>query len=826
MDTEKKSITKNNHYMKKAIFFILLALILSFSSCQQKAQDSQPVGQMATSSARDTVSVVQLFKSKNADTMYVDLKVLDPKGSKVVFNNTLDNSNFTVIEKGPDNLEPKLISVKDIRDQRVLSDKLSMLFLIDRSGSINQDDLWKQQELILNILKTNTKSKVYLSFMDNMVTPSKLATEGDFSIDFDEEFKVRERTQKYLYKAVMAKMEELSNSPAIHYPEVSHNSDFEDSTQKILFVLTDGKVIDEEGDFIGDDFSVWKKELLVWEKDMEESKKPYIPINCIFMGDSKEMDENSELEMEAFCSTTPSNNARIDLKGKFYKVFSADELQKTLNSSLDSIAADYRLVLLNPKGKRYDGTERVLTITVQDNQHKPAAGELRYSFGSKSVQIKVASEDDGQSKWSIILVGLGYGLVITTLIYLFLQYLLPWIQYKVFCKRYVVKYNGNKSGSSVEQQLCYHCKEPFQNGDIIVTKCEHVVHWECWKENRNRCPEYGAHSCRKGIHYYNQDKLSDPRNAPYFLMWLVYGLLAGLVSWVFMRIFYSETLFSSLINGLLRLLRPTDDMLGVSSMAFVPKIQSMLLCGILLGFFITLFFSYLIEFRKKDFKVWGQMLLRSLIGGVLGFVAFLLGAVVIILMNKPTNCFYTDWIPWALFAVGMAFMLSYNTDIKLQNALIGGLISVLVSFVVLFLGTFAKDILSMFSYMIYAAGLGIAIAVVHHISEKYFLRVSGPVQERDIAIYKWMSVSGGFNHVTIGKSIDCILEMNWDDAPNIAGKQVEIYLENDRPYCKALEDGTFLSNGQMLQKNQVILLTPGTEFTIGNSLFTYIEKDK
>jgi len=35
-----------------------------------------------------------------------------------------------------------------------------------------------------------------------------------------------------------------------------------------------------------------------------------------------------------------------------------------------------------------------------------------------------------------------------------------------------------------------------------------------------------------------------------------------------------------------------------------------------------------------------------------------------------------------------------------------------------------------------------------------------------------------------------------------------------------------LANGQMLQKNQTILLHHGTEFTIGNSLFTYIEKDK
>lgn len=813
--------------MKQALVFILSALILTFSSCQKKASETLPKSHNTPSSTRDTVSVVRLSKSPKADTLYVDLKVLDPEGKKEFYK--LDKNKVTVWEDGTNNpnIVPKVNSVIDIRDKRIISDQLSMLFLIDRSGSIAQEDLTKQYSLISDILNSDTKAKVYLSFMDNTVTPSRLATKDNLKYDFDEEFIVKEGTQKYLYKAVIAKMEELSGAPATYYPEISY-TDFGDSAQKILFVLTDGKVRNEDRSPIGgDEYYFWKEDILALSKRMEDSEEPYIPMCCIFMGDPEDSEnESGELVMEALCATTPPNNARVDLKGKFFKVFSANELQNTIEGSLDSIAADYRLVLVNPSGKIYDGTERVLTITVQDDQHDPAVGQLPYAFGNKQVQIRVPSKEGGQSNWSIILLGLCYGLVFTALIYIVLQYLLPWILYKVFCKRYVVKYTGNKDGSSVEQQLCYHCKEPFVKGDIIVTKCEHVVHWECWKENRNRCPEYGAHSCRKGIHYYNQDKLSDSRNAPYFLMWLVYGLLAGLVSWLFMRLLYSETLFSSLINGMLRLLRPTDEMLGVSSMAFVPKIQSMLLCGILLGFFITLFFSYLIEFRKKDFKVWAQMLLRSIIGGVLGFVTFLLGAVVIILLNKPANCFYTDWIPWALFAIGMAFVLSYNTDIKLQNALIGGLISVLVSFVVLFLGTFAKDILSMFSYMIYAAGLGIAIAVVHHISEKYFLRVSGSVQERDIAIYKWMSVSGGFNHVTIGKSIDCILEMNWDDAPNIADKQVEIYLENDRPYCKALEDGTLLSNGQMLQQNQVILLSPGTEFTIGNSLFTYIEKDK
>ena len=810
--------------MKKFTLFIVSAFLLALSACQRNAPQEQAASPAGTGSSSDTVSVVQLSKSAKADTLYVDFKILDPEGKKL-FVNQLEKGNVTVAESGSgeQDMTPKVDSVIDIRQKKVISDQISMLFLVDRSGSISQEALQKQFDQIAHIMDVLPNTKVYLSFMDSTVTPSLLATKDNLKFKFYEEFTVREGTQKYLYKAIMAKMEELSGMRGSHYAEVPHNPDLMDSTQKILFVFTDGKVMNSDGTFIGDDFFVWKGEILDFADRQARSETPYIPIHCIYMGNPAETGSIKD-EMEALCATTPSKDARNALKGKFHTLFSVEELQETLMGAIDSIAADYRLVLVNPGGKVYDGSQHLLTISIQDYQKTSALGELRYSFGSQHVPIIVPSETHHTSNANTIFIGLCYGLFFTLLIYLILQYLLPWIQYKIFCKKYVVKYKG--STSSVEQQHCYHCKEPFQNGDDIVVKCEHVVHWECWKENRNRCPEYGVHNCTKGIHYYNQEQLSDSRNAPYFLMWLIYGLLAGLVSWLFMRLFYSETLFSSLINSMVQMIHPADMLQGASSIAFVSKIQSMLLCGLLLGFFITLFFSYLIEFRKKDFKIWGQILLRSIVGAALGFVAFLIGAVIIILLNKDTNCFYTDWIPWALFAIGIAFVLSFKTDIKLKNALIGGLISVLVSFVVLFLATFAKDILSMFSYMIYAAGFGIAVAVVHHVSEKYFLRVSGPVKERDIAIYKWMSVSGGFNRVTIGKSIDCILEMNWDDADNIADKQVEIYLENERPYCKALADGTLLANGQMLHKNQSILLTHGTEFTIGNSLFTYIEKDK
>lgn len=805
--------------MKKFVYLFYVTLACMVFSCQNNTKTTD-VSDNIKGNTRDTICKVNFEKSETADRLYLDIKTLDPDGKKV-FLGALQPSDFIVTEKGnnPPEMAPKVDSVIDIRDKKCISDKISMLFLVDRGGSISQEVLTGQYNVINNLLEVLPKTKMYLAFMDDELTESMPITRENFA-QYKDEFKVRAGRETYLYKAILAKMDEMAGRNTDYYPEVTQNVDLQDTTwQKMLFVFTDGKVKNEDNYIGGNvEFNNWKGEIIDRSMMMIDQEYPYIPIHCIYIGSSDAVGD-IQLEMEALCATTAGRDA---ISGEFHQLFSAQQLQDTLMGTINSMAADYRLVLKNPMGKVYDGSEQLLTIQLKQNGNAIAMGELRYVFGNQHVPIVVASSAQPSSNWGVILKGIVYGLIFVLLAYLILQFLLPWIQYKIFCKKYIIKYKSNRNSSDVEAQQCYHCKEKFQDGDEIVVKCEHVVHLECWKENRNRCPEYGIHNCTKGIHYYNQQKLSDSRNAPYFLMWMVYGLLAGLVSWVFMRVCYSESLFSGMIGGLTKLLSASSD----NAINFLPKMQAMLLCGLLLGFFITFFFTCQIEFRKKNRKVWGLILLRSLVGSALGFVAFLLGGCILILLGKDTNCIYTDWIPWALFAVVIAFTLAFKTDINLKSALIGGLISVFISFIVLFAASFAKEILSMFSYMIYAAGFGIAIAVVHHVSEKYFLRVSGPIKERDIAIYKWMSVSGGFNRVTIGKSIDCILEMNWDDADNISDKQVEIYLENDRPYCKALTDGTRLANGQMLSANQVILLTHGSEFTIGNSTFTYIEKDK
>ncbi len=254
----------------------------------------------------------------------------------------------------------------------------------------------------------------------------------------------------------------------------------------------------------------------------------------------------------------------------------------------------------------------------------------------------------------------------------------------------------------------------------------------------------------------------------------------------------------------------------------MTKTSQWLQAGISLGFFIVLAFSYVLEFRKVDSKVLGNLLLRALVGAIAGFVAFLLGGIIVILCGIENTCWWIDWIPWLLFALAVSVVLWYKSEIKLKSALTGGAISVLFSFIVMFVLT--GTVTSLFSYMLFAAGLGGAIAVVHYASEKYFLRIDGCVKERDIAIYKWMSVTGGFNKVSIGKSPQCVLQMNWDTSEGICDRVVELYLENDRPYCKVLDNGV-TQQGRTMPRGTTLLLTHGSEFTIGKTRFTYIEKD-
>ena len=764
------------------------------------------------------VRINSIKKTSRADTLYVDFKLMQD-GKKTfrqdIFKKDAD-SIFEMFEVGSqEKWQPKIDTLINLRNQKnkSLSDNLSILFLLDHGGSMPDkliETIWLQMPNILNSLPETDK---YIAIMENgSVSKTEKLDTGLWNNQHKDSYSSgRQSGETNLYKSVLSKLQELSGEQQTYYDSTSSNIFKDKNGDYMIFVFTNGHINKD------DEYYELREDYFERENRVKRGETKNIPVHIFYLGDKNDLDEDTESNLKALRSIVGDD---FDQNGKFYDNISSDTLTQVVMGTLDSLAADYRLILLNPEGKMYDGTPLSLQLYIKDNNgNRWASGEKTYAFGSPQLPIRVSKKD--VSIWTIILIGLLLGLSLIGITYVIMQFLIPAIRYKHFLKKYVVPYSAAKSG--FVEQKCYYCKEQFVDGDIVVTKCEHVVHKECWDENHNRCPEYGRHKCKTGIHYYNQNKKTDPKNATHFLPWILAGFVAGLLSWLCFRLLNTLNCFGTMMNYIASSLYPFNGEIDESILARAAvKTSQWLQAGISLGFFIVLAFSYVLEFRKIDGKVLGHLLLRALIGAIAGFVAFLLGGLIIIACGIENTCWYIDWIPWLLFALAVSVVLWYKTEIKLKSALTGGAISVLFSFIVMFV--FTGTVTSMFSYMLYAAGLGVAIAVVHYASEKYFLRIDGCIKERDIAIYKWMSVTGGFNKVSIGKSPHCVLQMNWDPTEDICDRVVELYLENDRPYCKVLDNGA-TQQGRTLPKGTTLLLTHGSEFSIGKTRFTYIEKD-
>ena len=79
--------------------------------------------------------------------------------------------------------------------------------------------------------------------------------------------------------------------------------------------------------------------------------------------------------------------------------------------------------------------------------------------------------------------------------------------------------------------------------------------------------------------------------------------------------------------------------------------------------------------------------------------------------------------------------------------------------------------------------------------------------------------------VTIGKSVDCTLQLSWDIQGDVAPVQAEIHKRKRIFYLIPLEPGVFL-RGRPAKPGKKYLLFHGRTFTIGQTTFTYIEKDR
>ena len=130
------------------------------------------------------------------------------------------------------------------------------------------------------------------------------------------------------------------------------------------------------------------------------------------------------------------------------------------------------------------------------------------------------------------------------------------------------------------------------------------------------------------------------------------------------------------------------------------------------------------------------------------------------------------------------------------------------------------------NFIIYGGGLGASLVTVRMLAERYFLVIKNGVKAgQRIPIHKWMNATGGGNKVTIGKTNDCEIQMNWEKASKVADEHCQLYIDTARslPILNPLVEGVVFNVRTNLPANKTVILNNNDTFMIGDTVFEYVE---
>ena len=681
-------------------------------------------------------------------------------------------------------LAPKLVKVENVAVQQVKKIGLKMLVLVDLT--LPQEAITQEYQAVVEMRNLFADHNLYVAFITGTEVTESMPV-SDYVLKTY--FKQETAKTKYLLRSIVTKMN-----------EVVSGADWTVGAKHIaMTILSDGETY--QGDLpmdpqhfelehqLADDtlscplfFAKFQQ-----EKAAQEPVIDFENLSVIAFDD----DEDVGI----------LRSACLNSKGLYQHHFSWADIKDNLGKKYHVKFVDFRFTLENPDNKVYRGRDgRDLLISCYDAETDSilAKGAVFYKLGSIYEPIIV----NGRPLRTILITGIAYTLFLILAVYLILQLLVPYLQYRWFLKKHVITYRGplmGKDGGMIGES-CYLCKAPFEADDKVVKKCKHPMHLSCWEENQGQCPEYGRH-CQEGRHYYNRHQLFDPDNAPFYMRWMLVAILAGLASWISYHIL---------------------------TFIHIPR-DPLAAFGLSIGFFLTLMLSYMSVPRRDSVTRAIRIALRAVLGGIGGLLFFLFGNMLDIKLGFQDNWLLIDWVPWILTAYWIVLCVVWKTSIRVRHTML--IAAIVIGFISTYLWAWLYEgatvdyrITLLTNFILFAVIMAIGIAREAPRSERYFLTASGSVKQIDIALYKWFRANPA-EHVTIGHSVDCNLHLSWDIQSKIAPIQAEIYIKYGTPWLHTLEDGVVV-DGKTLGTGKMLRLYHGRSFTIGKTTFTYVEKDK
>lgn len=748
---------------------------------------------------------------KDSITLYFNVLDLEDKPIRNLKESEL--SNYLVIKEDGNIISPTRSKTFQISTGQRIPSEYTFSVLVDLS--IPEAGKAKIYDAICKLVESAPNGCVYLSFFGDEVTPSVALTKDNVTKFKDSFNKTSE--YKYFYGALYAKLAEFSKSKAEFEESVITSSDYKRNSeisqrayknqdQNILFVFAEGyksPTIEENIAFL---------EVTEYQKGTTH----IVPKVFAFYYTEEGQDADIENVLQGVCNP--------HVEGHEGKYMPANDMAQVLNDFVDVVndqMYDYAFVYKATDSKKYFGKTSYVAEWKGD-----ALGKGEFSIGSAEQPWPEHSESTMDTLIKFLIAIL---VTLLTIAFFFavMKVLVPFIQSKAFEVKYYKKYVPE---ANVSRRICHYCKQEIQEGQSIVVKCKHIMHVHCWQQNGYKCAEYGQ-NCKTGIQSHVEWKELLTWKSLKDCHQTMAGIFAGFISWVLYEL-VGRGGFDGLSKTIVSIFYTAKEGLPDLSTECIGKTSAFLTIGLLLGFFLSMIFRYNDEYRKKDWKIALKIVGLSLLTSLIGVIAFAIGADILCSLLSAIGTTYIPWYcsfpAYILFSVGVALALTIKSSIPMKSALIGGGVSSIIGFIVLYFSSFAGQMNMLLDFIIYGGGLGASLVTVRMLAEKYFLVIQNGVRAgQRIPIHKWMNATGGGNKVSIGMTGDCEIQMNWEKSNKVAKEHVQLFIDHERqlPMIKPLATGVIYNTRAELPVGKPNVLSNGDNFKVGDTIFQYVETE-
>ena len=751
------------------------------------------------------------------DSITLFLKVLESNGKRCNDVYAIDLNNRFDLMENEDTIPKDKWKVKLLTEGQRIPGDYTISVLVDLSiPQSGKNDIY---EAVQTLVESAHDSCVYLSFFGDRVSNSRLVTKKNYK-EFYDQFQESAQS-KFFYSALYAKLTEFSFGDKQYDSLVKAQNGYrkddriyfragEARDKNLLFIFTEGNTIPE---FEG-------KMNFITITDYQGSAEILPTVYAFFYDAGNGIDEDMKRTLIGVTHPRDVNHDTIpNRQGEYMQ---SDNIKTVLQKFMDVIRNemyDFALTYQVPQDRSYSG--KVNYTALWDGEAK---GAETFSIGTpeKSWPVRPKTASDSALKYLIAL------LVAFLTILLFIaimKIIIPWIKSVAFSTKY---YKKHKSMENIRTMICPMCRCEIQPGQKVVTKCRHIMHVRCWKANDYKCVEYGQ-NCKDGIQDHIQWNSLFSKETLRDCFLTIMGVCASLVSWVIYEV-TGKGFFDGLAKALVNVFFNTDGQSTSIVNNCITLMSSFLTIGMLLGFFLSFVFRLFDGMKRRSFGWFLEVIGLSLLSSLIGMAAFAIGGIILCLWVSSTDTFipwYCSFPAYLLFSVCISLSLTIKSTIPFKSALLGGLFSAIIGFIVLYFSNISTQrwdwMNRLLDFVIYGGGLGASLITVRMLAEKYFLVVKNGIRNGlRIPIHKWMNAG---NKVTIGMTQQCEIQMAWEKSNKVAKEHVQLYVNQSRSQAmlKPMAATTFNTRTELDSSNKPVPLFNGDTFKIGDTIFQYVE---